>query len=213
MKRISMLLGLTAALSFVTGCDLYEDGHITTKKVQIEDEQISERVGAHEIDESFAAALADDFIRRGDGILDIAVLYDPLSRDATPMRASQEAARIAQLLRSNGVSEVKTVILPVQGGGDEIGAMINYTAYNAKAPDCKVMDGMESPELTLNGDYEMGCSVQTIFAKQIARPKDLKGQGGLPDASDGRRAGNIVEGYRSGVQNRPLEGESASGDE
>jgi len=36
------------------------------------------------------------------------------------------------------------------------------------------------------------------------------GGGETQDTSDGRRAANIVDGYRTGVQNEPLDGESSS---
>jgi len=41
-------------------------------------------------------------------------------------------------------------------------------------------------------------------------PRDLAGRGRVDPGSDGRRASNIGEIYRSGVGNEPLEGLSAT---
>ena len=52
--------------------------------------------------------------------------------------------------------------------------------------------------------------IETMIAKQVARPKDLLGQENTDTYTEGRSAANIVEGYRYGAKNEKLDGESAS---
>jgi len=72
------------------------------------------------------------------------------------------------------------------------------------------MTGIDNRDINVEEAYKLGCSTETLFARQIARPKDLKGQGTTDANTDGRRSANIVEGYRTGVQNESLGGERAS---
>ena len=70
---------------------------------------------------------------------------------------------------------------------------------------------MESRDVYVDEDYKLGCTIETVFSRQIARPKDLKGRPNTDPTSSGRRASNVVEDYRTGVPNEPMGGESASG--
>ena len=94
-------------------------------------------------------------------------------------------------------------------------ALVRYDSYSALPPeDCGPMPGLESTEdVSFDENYRLGCSVDMLTARQIARPKDLLGREQQETTSDGRRGSNIVETYRTGTPNEPLEGESATGKE
>ena len=127
------------------------------------------------------------------------------------MHASAMAADLSKEMRKLGVTSVSSGILPVKDAGSQMNAMISYTAYNAHAPkDCSSMSGLKDNDLKVEADYKLGCTIDTVFAKQIARPKDLKGVETPASTFDGRRLTNSVERYRSGIPNEPLEGERAS---
>jgi type IV pilus biogenesis protein CpaD/CtpE len=55
------------------------------------------------------------------------------------------------------------------------------------------------------GDYKFGCGVETVFAKQIARPSDLEGRSEM-GMRDARRDSVILENYSSGAVQQPLDG-------
>ena len=74
------------------------------------------------------------------------------------------------------------------------------------------MEGVNGTEVVVDQEYKLGCTVDTIFARQIARPKDLNGQGGSGTPTEGRSATNIIDAQRSGALNEPLEGQTASED-
>jgi len=72
------------------------------------------------------------------------------------------------------------------------------------------MSGIEDRDHRTDLEYKMGCSVETMIARQIARPGDLLGRAPNSVYKDGRRISNQIEGVRSGAMNEPLGGESAS---
>lgn len=197
---------------FLAGCSLSSPDHFSPSRMQVQEEKFSESVSVSQFDESKVAELAAHFAKHGEGPVELTVTYDPASRKATAMHARNEAERIAYLLRKNGVEQVKADILPVVDSGDEMKAMFSYTFYSALPPaDCEMMPGVTGRAIEAQEDYRLGCTVDTLFARQIARPKDLNGQEMAADSvTDGRRASNIVDRYRTGTPNETLEGESAS---
>lgn len=197
----------------LSGCSLHEEGSLTPNRLQVKQEKFIEEIAVSDLDENYIRALGRHYNRHGDGPVDLTVLYDPGSPSGTAMQASNKMADLAASFRQQGLSPLKANILPVQDMGGDLQVVISYISYSALPPkDCTVMAGFDDTDIDVNKDYKMGCTVETAFAKQIARPKDLKGQGQTDPTSEGRRAGNIVEIYRSGAPNEALEGESASED-
>lgn len=214
MRLFAPLAVLLAAFT-LSACDLHEEGNITKSRVQVEEKTFVEKIPVGTLSDDYAAALAHQYERYGDGGVDLTVAYDPTSRSNTAMSASTQAARIASVFRKNGVDHVETNILPVNGQGAKALAVITYTSYNALAPkDCGVLPGFEDTNIDFQEDYKLGCTVETAFARQIARPKDLKRSAAdTYSDGDGRRASNVVDVYRTGIPSEPLDGESSSGDE
>lgn len=204
---------MMGSVSLGTAACMYEPDNFTTSRVQVEQKPFSETVPVSEFSSQAVASAAAQYRKHGDGPLELVVTYDPKSKTANAMAAADEAAKIAKMFRQNGVAEVRTSIMPVVDNGDGMRALYSYDSYNALAPkDCDLMPGIDTRHVEAEKDYKLGCSVETMYARQIARPKDLKGQGPATEPGDGRRAANIVDVYRTGVPNEPLEGEKASGD-
>lgn len=201
-----------AASALVGACGLSAPDHFTESRVQVQQDRLSAALPVSQFDEAKVAEMASHFAKSGEGPVELTVTYDPYSRKATAMNARNEARRIAALLRKNGVEDIKADILPVMDSGDEMKAMFSYTYYSALPPeDCEMMPGVTGRAINAQEDYKLGCTVDTLFARQIARPKDLAGQGVQADSvTDGRRASNIVDRYRTGAPNEPLDGETAS---
>lgn len=201
-----------AASALLAGCGLSAPDHFTESRVQVQQEKLSAALPVSQFDEAKVAEMAKHFAKSGEGPVELTVTYDPYSRKATAMNARNEARRISALLRKNGVEDIRADILPVVDSGDEMNAMFSYTYYSALPPaDCEMLPGVTSRTVDAEADYELGCTVDTLFARQVARPKDLAGQGVQADSvTDGRRASNIVDRYRTGTPNEALDGETAS---
>ena len=191
---------------------MYAASHFSENKIRVEEEKNVQEVALADLTPSVLQGVAAHYRKHGDGPLSLRVSYDPHAHDLTAMGASEKAASIVAALREEGVVDVDARILPVRDAGQS-SAIFSYLSYSALPPeDCTLMAGLESHSAEADEDYKLGCSVNTMFARQIARPKDLKGRANS-DVSDGRRAANQVEVYRTGVPNDPLGGESASGSE
>ena len=195
----------------VSSCAWEEPTHFKQSTMRLEEEKVEHTIAAADLSETSLKALAAHYRKHGDGPLNVTLTYDPKSKVNTAMKASEKASEVAGVLRKEGIHDLNVNILPVQDS-ETPQALVSYMGYNALAPeDCTLLPGIENRNVHVDEDYKLGCSVDTIFARQIARPKDLLGQRN-GEYTDGRRAANIGDYYRSGAPNEPLNGESASGD-
>ncbi len=218
MKKMHGKLILGAALAFSAGvflsaCDMYTQGTVNSSRLQVREEMFSDEIPTAQITKSYAVSLAQQYKRAGGGPVGLRVTYDPLSKTSTAMKAGEQAARIAGLLRAEGIRDVAAGIIPVREQGAESLALISFSSYSAEAPpDCATMPGYADTNIDHNPDYRLGCTVETLFARQVAHPQDLTGDNTISPGTDGRRAANIVDVYRRGEPNKPLKGESSTGD-
>lgn len=210
-SRYKFYAFLTAVIA-LSGCSLDEPTKITQNRVQVQQEKFIEELPVETVDAEMVAAMGSHYYKHGAGPVDLSVVYDPKSSTNTAMKANNELVRISNLLRKNGIKNVRANILPVQGNQASV-AVISYTSYTTQPPkDCGVLAGVENTNIEVDADYKLGCTIETVYSKQIARPKDLAGHSQEDETTDGRRGSNIVEIHRTGQPNEPLGGESASGD-
>lgn len=209
-SRLFMICGVSFLSLSLSGC-LYEEGNITTSRIQIEESVYHDDRAIADFDQAYADALAQHFYKTGSGDLNVKVTYDPHARGNTAMRAGENAAKVARMLRSAGVRDVRAEILPIKNQGEESRILVDFIAHSAHPPaGCGDIPGL-GHGLEYDGEYKFGCSSQTLLARQISRPADLKGRTlSQGQTTDGRAAANIVDVYRSGMPNEPLDGETAS---
>ncbi len=84
--------------------------------------------------------------------------------------------------------------------------IFSYKGFEANAPsDCGRLTGNFGAE-SLNDvtKYQIGCEHKRALAKMISDPRDLLGDSNTQDA-DAKRAGSIVDRYRTGDEFEPLE--------
>jgi len=197
------------------GCDkiVHEPTKISQSKLQLQEEAFFEDVTVEQMNSNYVAALSQHYRGQGEGGVELSVTYDPKSKTNTAMHASQHIASISREFRKNGVSNVNTMIMPVKGSGDVSRALVSYNAYSVNVPDdCAMMPGIEDRNIEADEGYKLGCTRDSMFAKQISNPNDLAGRADTNGTADGRRASNIVERYRTGAPNEALDGESATGE-
>jgi len=209
------------ALSFtsLTGCnggiDLYVEDTVTHQKIQVQEDVFTQDVLLSEVSDDYLAGLAHHYLKHGgDAALEAVITYDPRSYRNTAMHATGHAADVVASLRDHGVFNAKGSILPVKDQGDVAHLLVRYDMYVARvANDCDVpMPGMNGTTVHDEKDYKLGCGIQGQIVRQIARPSDLLGRGAQGGAIDGRGPVNVLDTYRSGAENEPLGGESASGE-
>ena len=207
------ILALIALCMLLTACDLYEESTVNTTKMRLEESTYSQSFDVNSLSEGKMLEIARHYEKHGDGPMSLTVSYDPKSRSHGAMQASNEAARIVSYLGKKGVSNVESGIMPVVNSGPGMKALVTFDSYVATGPEgCEAMGGTYDHTEDLDKEYRLGCTRDMLFARQLARPADLKGRKISP-TTDGRRVANSTETYRTGIPNEPLVGESASGDE
>lgn len=194
--RNALLCGVAAGIA---ACALDTPTQAPQKRVRLQSGPSYKQMPAAATDEATLRAFAEEYRRFGSGPVELTVSYDPRSRNNTALNASEHAARIAASLRRLNVPQVSTAILPVNMLGEEAQVMMRYESLTARAPEgCTVMGGVDGYTTEVMPDYEYGCTVESLLARQIARPADLAGRGGMAPI-DGRRTAIEVEGYRTGA--------------
>ena len=215
IHRKTLLLSALAASTMLlplTGCDMYRPSVVTNKSVEVHETNQVFQYPAESFGQADAADIIAHYDRHGNGLVSLTVTYDPTSQTNTAMNATKQASHIAGMLRDAGLTNYKADILPVRGKGDSGKLLVSYNSYDAKAPDCKVMSQYDSNDVEPDKDYEMGCTLETIYAKQIANPKDLAGQDGKDmGPSNGQSSSNIVGIDHLGNVKKSLGGVTSTG--
>ncbi len=216
MMKFYLNTGLVLTSLFLVGCKdrmMYVPSTINENKIQVEETAFVEDVFVHDVDDAYIGAVARHYTKHGGSPMDLLVTYDPRSSKNTAMFATNKASDITAAFRDYGIQDINTEIMPVKSLGDHARLSITYDSYSARAPEgCgEDLPGMNNTILEHNPDYKMGCTSQSLMAKQIAKPKHLLGQG-ASGTTDGRGASNIIDVYRTGAPNQPLDGQSATGE-
>lgn len=204
------IIGL-AGLS-LGACSLDAPTKVTQHRVQVEEKAYIQQMDYDLITEDYLLGVAQHFKKHGTGRIDLMMGYDPRSMENTALSAADDAADIVKTLNAEGVRNIEPSVLPINNLGDKTQVIISYSYYDASAPDeCDMMPGMKKgDEINASPDYQLGCTIEHMYAKQVARPKDLMGNDWGNETSDGRRTSNVVERYRTGVPNEALQGQQAS---
>ncbi|NCC21514.1 MAG: hypothetical protein EOM26_03520 [Alphaproteobacteria bacterium] len=198
-RKIRLVVPALLAVLIAGGCSLETPSNVTDGKVELYSQEHAFKVPVSDMDEDDYEEIGTHYWRYGTGPVHVAVTYSPGSNTNTAMTASLELARVSNGLRKAGIADVRGDILPAAGDGVSM-ALVTYAEVTASAPrDCKRMPGMggRSADIEEIEAYKIGCGLQDQFARQIARPKDLRGQSGTPPG-DTPRASAVIEGYRAG---------------
>lgn len=173
--------------------------------VELSRETVVEQIVVEDINDTMLAQIANHHRKSSDSALELTMTYDPTSRSFTAMSAVNELKRISTALRYKGVRNMVTQTLAVPEGKPSL--MVSYDIVMAHAPSgCDPMPGLDNNQTSrFLGEYKFGCGVESMIARQIARPADLEGNATL-GVRDARRDGNVIEGYSAGVPREPLDG-------
>lgn len=202
-----MKLSLLLLCTFMLGaCALqHTPSTMNDARVELAHESVVEQIPMSNVNENVLDALANQYDKKANGPLDLTLTYDPESIDYTAMAALHDLKDIKMALQKKGVTDIVTQTLAVPDGKPSL--MVTYDMLRAQAPSsCDKMPGLDTNKTGRFIDgYEFGCSVETVFAQQIARPSDLQGNAGMSERA-ARREAVIVEGQAAGVRNVSLQG-------
>ncbi len=210
IKRYVTFLFLSFCALGLTGCiDMHEPTSFHQSRLTVQEQNYTKMFDTETVDDREIYQVAADYDRYGIGPVQVSVTYNPDSDSNNSIRAIGELGRIKGLLREQGVKSVTGDILPITDKSTVSKTVVSYVSMTAQAPDCKQIPGLEDRVPDTAKDYELGCSTETLMAKQIYRPRDLLGNAGAGRA-DARRASNIVDGYRTGESADSLNAETVS---
>lgn len=207
--KMTCTLALGVSLIGVSACSMYKEGTVTPERVKVAEKNDFKEYNVSTLDQAALEDIAHNYKKYGDGDVYVTVTYDPRSREGTAMNASGHAARIVKTLGNLGMP-VHADIMPVKDSV-YMKALFSYDTYMAEAPDCGgTLPGLMDRDHRTDMDYKMGCSIETMLAKQVSRPKDLLGNDPTVSTTDGRGVSNQIELVRTGATNESLGGQSAS---
>ena len=184
---------LAVALSLPACAPLYAPSQMTDKAIFVTEQTLIDQKPVADVDENWLAGIAAYHQRYGSAPADLTVSYLPGARDFTSYDAQKQVGLFADALRKKGVPINRADTMPVEGTPPML--LISFNKVSAAAPpDCNPMPGLTDYRTPRYVDYELGCGVQSLIARQVARPADLLGRDELSEA-EGRRAANVVETY------------------
>lgn len=197
--------------SYLSACDLHIEPNLNTHKLQVEEHLAEYSYDLADLTETKLYNIAHQYSRHGKDTLSLTVTYDPRSTKFNARQAKQALRRAENILKKSGVKRLDGDILPVNMPDYRPQVMIAYISQLAKVhEECSLMPGFEDNILNYDDEYKMGCTTQSLIARQVARPGDLIGRGaGTPQTGAARSAG-ILGAYRSGAPAEELSGETAS---
>lgn len=204
---------------FLIGCSFDTPSHITPEKMRVIQTVDQDVYATNNLNNDVLSSIASSHLDNGGGQIDVTVSYDPSSSDNTKAKAENEAKRIQSYLTKIGVGHVTASVLPVNAPPAYSVTTLRYVQYDAEGPaNCGYMPGYmdrtETGVTEAHKNYDYGCTVETLFAKQLADPSDLLGQDGFETKASGRQAENAISGsgYYAPGPSGALAGESSSGD-
>jgi len=194
-NKAILLLALCSVVSLGACGRQNTPSMMNTSRPQLAPETSMVQLPVKDVGDGYLQRIAADYDRYGSSTLQLAVAYDPKSKDYGAMQAFKDLSRFKNTLAKMGVHSITAETLKTEGS--EPTFMVMYDGVTAQAPaGCRNMPGFDDGLTdTQIGDYRFGCSVDTMLAKQIYRPSDLQGKG-TADPIDGRRAANVVEYYK-----------------
>lgn len=219
MRNSKTIISSLLSVLLVTGCSVESQTWVNESRVEVHDEQFTDTFETYRINDATLHAIGAYYYRYGNGDVNMVVSYDPQSKTNTQGKAKAALDYIQAGLYRNGVSHINSTLSPVRGSGDISSTLISFPALTAKAPSgCGMMPGYNNPAENIPSDvsedpsYRYGCTVESLLAKQVARPSDLLGKQGFETNVDGRRQERVLStrGYYGDKSNTPLEGEKAS---
>lgn len=196
--NIGLLSAAIGCALFTGACTQTTPSMMNTSMVELNTETHVEQIPGDMINETTLSILAHQYTKHGDGPLELTMTYDPASKVHTAKKSLLKLKEVEKMLAKKGLGNIKTDALPLEGLEPVL--MVMYPSVQAQAPsDCGAMPGLFNNKTDRFIDnYKFGCGTETLLAKQISRPADLRGRGGdVVGPADGRRITSVLETYHT----------------
>ncbi|MBI1216356.1 MAG: hypothetical protein GC185_11150 [Alphaproteobacteria bacterium] len=198
--------GIIVSLATLSACDMTTPSQVKTGEIRVMDSMKTVRVDAQAVDEQQVAVIADDYRATGKSRVMLLLPYlegNPVNRVAARHRGEM----YKKALMKRGVGEVEVSYLAVKDPQKAQTGVLSYMAETAEGPkDCTPLVGYNGGDTrTAMEKYGIGCEMKTAISRMVVQPSDLMGKGGTPQ-DESRREGAVVEKYKAGTQNTPLQG-------
>lgn len=208
MKNINLKnYFLTSGFVILAACSpQYTPPMMNNSQIQLSRSTMMEQIDLADINDGLLSALADHYSKKGSGVLDLTMTYDPASKNFTAMDAVHKLNGVKASLKKKNITNIKMQTMSIPNGKASL--LVSYDIVEALSPsECQTtMPGVDTRSTTrFMGEYKFGCSVDTIISRQIAHPSDLEGTSGLGQR-EGRRDAAILDGYNKGVPREPIQG-------
>lgn len=214
--RVLSLCVCLWALLALPACTQSTPSMMNTSPIRLSHETVVEQIPLNDLNDSRLTLLTRNYHQYGNGAVDLTMTYDPKAKDYTAMKAVHTLKNVQETLKKKGLHKVYTQTMPIESGKPIL--MVSYNVARAHAPeDCGNMPGLHNNKTgRFIGDYKFGCGVDSLIARQVARPSDLEGRSEM-GLRDGRREAVVIDGYSAGVPREALDGiersDLSSGDE
>jgi type IV pilus biogenesis protein CpaD/CtpE len=192
----------------LSACDMTTPSQVKTGEMQLVDAMKTVDLDPTRVNVEQVNIIAGDYGRNSEGPMRHVLTYRP-GNPLNKVAAESQGRKYAENFAKYGVKRLE--VSYVESGDVNAKAVLSYMALKALPPrNCvssSSLAGADTLENTEN--YGMGCTMQISQSQMISRPGDLMGTSGNPD-EEAKRMGVIVDKYRSGVSNPPLQGLNAS---
>jgi len=205
MRKTLSLIVLLSASMLASACSpgepwLMEQSYVQPGKMTIAQSRHIVRKPLNTVSDGDLRQAATTFKKSGHGMMYAVIGYD-VHNAAQKNESFARGKSIAQTLRDNGITDDRMVVrsIPVSTAQPIIVIAFDKTEAGA-APGCQPMPSLDGPIATKESfDYRLGCGVQSVMARQLVDPMDLKGKTQRDNLMDGERVANIVTNdYRIG---------------
>lgn len=132
-------------------------------------------------------------------------------KDGNVGLANYNASTAKENLQRMGVEDITVTTLPASS--NQVIAYLRVLDVGADA-NCEYLP-LNGPSIAGYefGTYRLGCTNDELLGRQVAKAEDMEGRApgeSYQRTTDGARQGAVVDVYRSGEPNEPLEGLQAS---
>lgn len=200
MSLTRSIVSFVVLALFLSGCVEFPEQRTVSSQIDLHEEMVQHIMPTEEVSDAFIVSEANAYYRVGHGPVELRVSYDPKSSTYNEHWAKRKAKRIERKLSAQGIESVNVDILPIPGAATSQ-TIIRYTAFIPKAPaECEPF-GDQTNFSDPHEDYIVGCTAQSMFARQIHRSADLRDRRTADDPQNADRSAASVDQYRTGLRN------------
>ncbi len=209
LNKLFAGVGVVSMLA-LGACTMAAPSQLEVDRIEVKQGYASDHVRQGDLNDDTWGRIVADYERNATGPLNVYVSY-PAELKGADTKAARVAKGYGRILTQKGVDDVIVSTVPAYDADLYDRVVVSYREMQARPPEeCGVLSGQFGSESLYEGrEYDMGCGNMRYISKMVSDPTDLLGKSGTWEA-DARRAGNVVERYRTGEGFEPLDTSNSS---